>query len=139
MSVPGAETPSRVVLDTSAYARMRGGDERVIALVADAEVVHLPTVVLGELEGGFRIGRKTAENQLLLRSFLDEPYVSLLPVTREVAVRYGQLFADLRAAGTPVPANDIWIAASTLDVGALLITFDSDFARFPALGATVLG
>lgn len=137
--MPGAETPSRIVLDTSAYARMRSGDERVIAVVADAEVVHVPVVVLGELEGGFRIGSKTAANQLLLHSFLDEPYVSLLPVTREVAVRYGQLFAELRAAGTPVPANDIWIAASTLDVGAQLITFDTDFARFPALAATVLG
>lgn len=137
-SVPGPETPSRLVLDTSAYARMRRGDERVITLVAGAEVVHLPVVVLGELEGGFRAGRRTADNRLLLEAFLDEPYVSLLPVTRDVAVRYGRLFAELRSSGTPVPANDIWIAATTMDSGARLITFDTDFARFPALDALVL-
>jgi hypothetical protein len=44
-----------------------------------------------------------------------------------VARRYGRLFADLRRAGTPIPINDIWIAATTLDCGGHLLTFDGDF------------
>ena len=54
------------------------------------------------------------------------------------ARRYGELFAELRAAGTPIPVNDIWIAATTMDAGAELVTFDSDFDRIARLERTIL-
>ncbi len=139
MRTSGAEPLSRVVLDTSAYSRFRGGDETVIALLAAAEIVLVPTVVIGELEAGFRLGTRAADNQARLGELLDEPFVVTVPVTRDVASRYGQLFADLRKAGTPVPTNVIWITAITLNAGAHLITFDRDFERFSSLRATVLG
>lgn len=139
MSTSGVEPTSRVVLDTSAYSRLRGGDEAVIALLAEAEIIMVPTMVIGELEAGFRLGSRAADNQARLKEFLEEPFVVTSPVSRDVASRYGNLFAELRRAGTPVPVNDIWIAATTLDAGAHLITFDRDFQRFPSLNATVLG
>jgi len=55
-----------------------------------------------------------------------------------VARRYGALFASLRRAGTPIPTNDIWIAAAALQVGARVVTFDTDFGRIPGLDAHVL-
>lgn len=138
MSDSGPEPLSRVVLDTSAYSRLRGGDEAAIVFLAAAEVVLVPTVVIGELEAGFRLGDRVADNQARLSEFLDEPFVVMAPVTRDVASRYGELFAELRRAGTPVPVNDIWIAATTVDAGAHLLTFDHDFERFPSLSVTVL-
>jgi tRNA(fMet)-specific endonuclease VapC len=45
---------------------------------------------------------------------------------------------ELRKAGTPIPTNDVWIAAITIDIGAHLLTFDSDFARVARLDCTVL-
>jgi len=138
MSTSGAESTTRVVLDTSAYSRLRGAHEGVIALLAAAEIVVVPTVVIGELEAGFRLGSRTADNQARLKEFLGEPFVLTLPVTRDVASRYGQLFAELRKAGTPLPVNDIWIAATALDAGAHLITFDRDFERLSSLSLTVL-
>ena len=134
----GADHVPRLVLDTSAYTRLRAGEERVLDLVADAEVVLVPVTVLGELEAGFRLGGRVKENRTALAEFLDEPFVDVLPTTPEIARRYGELFAALRAAGTPIPINDVWIAAAALDSGGHLLTFDRHFERVPALGATVL-
>jgi tRNA(fMet)-specific endonuclease VapC len=64
--------------------------------------------------------------------------VSVLEITRDVALRYGKIFAALRRAGTPIPTNDIWIAATALDAGSELVTFDSDFEYVDGLDCTLL-
>jgi tRNA(fMet)-specific endonuclease VapC len=137
MTPSGAETTGRLVLDTSAYSQFRAGDERVIDLIATAEVVGLPTIVLGELEAAFALGRRERENRLILAEFMAESFVSTLPVTVGVARRYGRLFAELRRAGMPIPTNDIWIAATALDCGGHLLTFDKDFERVAHLDCTI--
>ena len=134
----GVERIPRLVLDTSAYTRLRAGEERVLDLVAEAAVVLLPVTVLGELEAGFLLGGREKENRAALAEFLEEPFVAVLNSTPAVARRYGELFAALRRAGTPVPINDVWIAAATLDCAGHLLTFDGHFERIPALPATVL-
>jgi predicted nucleic acid-binding protein len=128
----------RVVLDTSGYSWLRSGHREVRRRLAAARVVFLPTVVLGELAAGFALGRHRKENERALEAFLSQPFVQTLDVTAAVAARYGELFARLRRAGTPIPANDIWIAAATNDAGAHLLTFDGDFARVPDLPHTLL-
>ncbi|HEX7840663.1 MAG TPA: type II toxin-antitoxin system VapC family toxin [Kofleriaceae bacterium] len=127
----------RVVLDTSAYSHFRGNHAEVVNRLAVADVVYLPTIVLGELEAAFRLGRRTGDNRAKLEEFLREDFVGVLPVTPDVARRYGEIFAELRAAGTPIPVNDIWIAAATIDAGAELLTFDSDFGRIARLDRTI--
>ncbi|HVT14868.1 MAG TPA: type II toxin-antitoxin system VapC family toxin [Thermoanaerobaculia bacterium] len=138
MILSGAEGVGRLVLDTSAYSRFRAGDERVLEIIAACEIIYLPTIVLGELEAAFSLGRRERENRSVLGEFLAESFVSILPVTPAVARRYGRLFADLRRAGTPIPINDIWIAATALDCGGHLLTFDGDFGRIPSLDCTIL-
>jgi tRNA(fMet)-specific endonuclease VapC len=128
----------RIAIDTSAYSHFRGNHAEVVDRIAAADLVYLPTIILGELEAAFRLGRRTADNRAKLEEFMHEDFVRILPVTREVARRYGELFAELRAAGTPIPVNDIWIAATTMDAGAELVTFDSDFNRIPRLERTIL-
>jgi tRNA(fMet)-specific endonuclease VapC len=134
----GAEGAGRLVLDTSAYSRFRAGDERVLDLIGAAEMVALPTIVLGELEAAFTLGRRERENRSMLAEFLAESFVSVLPVTAAVARRYGRLFAELRRAGTPIAINDVWIAATALDCGGHLLTFDGDFGRIVSLDCTIL-
>jgi tRNA(fMet)-specific endonuclease VapC len=134
----GADTIDRLVLDTSAYSRLRAGDPRAIAVVAEAPLVLVPAVVLGELEAAFELGGRPVENRARLAEFLAEPFVLQVNVTPTVARRYGQLFAALRRAGTPIPVNDIWIAALTLEQDGHLLTFDTDFERVPSLHCTVL-
>src|SRR5258707_580275 len=104
----------RIVLDTSAYSHFRGNHTEVVQRIAAADMVYLPTIVLGELEAVFRLGRRTSDNRSKLDEFLHEDFVAILPVTADVARRYGEIFVELRAAGTPIPVNDIWIAATTI-------------------------
>ncbi len=128
----------RLVLDTSAYSRMRGGDARVLDLVARAEVVYLPTIVLGELEAAFQLGQRAEANRVVLREFLSESFAAVLPVTADVAQVYGRVFSELRRAGTPISVNDVWIAAATIDAGGHLVAFDRDFERIARLERTIL-
>jgi tRNA(fMet)-specific endonuclease VapC len=133
-----ALTPSRIVLDTSAFTRLRGADARVASAVAAASSVYLSVVTLGELEAGAQLGVRPADNRAALSEFLSAPFVSVLPINPDVARVYGRLFAELRRAGTPIGVNDIWIAASAIEAGAHLITLDADFARIRGLDATIL-
>ena len=101
-------------------------------------MVLVPVIVLGELEAAFEGGNRAKVNREGLAQFLSEPYVVTVDVTTSVARRYGELFAQLRQSGTPIPVNDVWIAATTLDSGGHLLTFDQDFKQVPNLRATVL-
>ncbi len=127
----------RVVLDTSAYSHFRANHTAVVDRIATADLVCVPTIVLGELEAAFRLGRRTADNRAKLEAFLQEDFVSVISVTPDVARRYGELFTELRRAGTPIPVNDIWIAATAIDASAHLLTFDRDFDRISRLDRTV--
>lgn len=139
MTSSGAEpVPGRITLDTSAYSHLRRGRTNIIDAVSTAELVFVPTTMLGELEGGFRVGSRYVENRRALDDFLQEPYVEVTDITADVARRYGEVFAALRQAGTPIPVNDIWIAAVALNVGAHLITFDDDFSKIEGLPHTLL-
>ena len=115
---------------------MRRGHVGVCEQIARAEIVYLPSIVLGELEAGFLLGRRTAENRTTLAAFLEEPFISVIGIDHQVARVYGRLFSALRRAGTPIPVNDIWIAAATISVGAQLLTFDRDFDKIENLGHT---
>ncbi len=128
----------RLVMDTSAYSHMRMGHSELSELLVSAEVLLIPVTVLGELEGAFEMGSRARANRLSLAEFLSESFVSVLPTTPDIARRYGQIYARQRRSGRPVPVNDMWIAASAVDSGGHLVTFDKDFARIEALDCTIL-
>ena len=128
----------RLLLDSSAYSHFRGGHAQVLDAMARAESVLIPVTVLGELEAAFEWGSRARENRRALEDFLEEPFVDLLPMTASVARQYGRIFAGLRRAGTPIPVNDIWIAAAAIDCGGTLLTFDRDFDRVAGLDRVTL-
>ena len=133
MASSGADRVSRLVLDTSAYSHFRRGHSEVLDALARAEQVLIPVTVLGELEAAFESGARARENRRALEDFLAEPFVDAVDATPSVARHYGRAFAALKRAGTPLPVNDIWIAAATLDCGGTLLTFDRDVARVAGL------
>jgi predicted nucleic acid-binding protein len=138
MPSSGAERLPRLVFDTSAYSHFRAGHAEVLDTLARAERVLVPVTVLGELHAAFELGTRPRENRRLLDDFLDEVFVDTLDATSSTALHYGRLFAALKRAGTPLPVNDIWIAAATIDCGGTLISFDSDFARISGLSVVLL-
>jgi predicted nucleic acid-binding protein len=129
---------SRICLDTSAYSRFKNGHPRAVELIDGAEWVGLPTVAVGELWTGFLRGRQTDRNAAELRAFLAHPAVREIPVDLEVARTYAEIVTDLRRAGTPLPTNDVWIAASAASVGATVLTFDGHFEGIRRVGSVIL-
>ena len=128
----------RLCLDTSAYSHFKRGDPRVVDLIDRAEWLGVPVVVLGELAVGFRHGRRRDENQAELERFVANPAVEVLPVNEDVVGFYADIVLDLKKAGTPLPANDIWIAAVAARHGATVLTYDAHFGSIARIGATIL-
>lgn len=122
---------SRVLLDTSAYSAFMRGDEAEVQSIREAREIRLTPVVLGELLAGFRRGTRRKENEALLVRFLASPRVRVLALDEETADRYAIILNALRAAGTPVPTNDLWIAASAMQHGLKVLTTDAHFGKIP--------
>lgn len=123
----------RILLDTNAYVRLLSGNEDVLDVLSDSETVYMSAIVVGELIAGFRGGTRLRQNRAQLRQFLDRPTVSELPVTTETAEAFGQVKQNLQSAGTPIPMNDVWIAAQAIESGSVVITFDKHFAKVPGI------
>lgn len=129
---------SSFCLDTSAYSNFRRGNEEVATLLDQAESVGVSTVVLGELRTGFLLGGRQRHNETELAAFLDNPVVEVLPVDSETSRHYAEIVAELRKAGTPVPTNDIWIAATAARSGVTVLTCDDHFERIARVGSVVV-
>ena len=128
----------RCCLDTSAYSQFKRGDEQVVELVDRADWVGLPVIVMGELWLGFLLGSRLRRNQAELAEFAGHPAVETLAVDAETARIYAEMVVDLRKAGTPLPTNDIWVAATAARAGATVLTYDAHFAAIKRVGSLVL-
>jgi tRNA(fMet)-specific endonuclease VapC len=128
-----------LLLDTNAYSALKRGHEDVARRVRSAESIVMSAIVVGELLYGFRHGTRNASNERELEDFLNRPNTKFAEVTRTSANRYSRIAALLRANGTPIPTNDIWIAAHTQETGALLLSLDHHFAVVDGLAWTQIG
>jgi tRNA(fMet)-specific endonuclease VapC len=123
----------KVLLDTNAYSALKRGVDTVVRRVTRSETVFLSTVVAGELLAGFRQGTRLRKNLAELEAFIDNPHVTVVPVSYVTADRFGRIAAALRTKGRPIPTNDIWIAAHAMETGADLLSFDAHFAEVDGL------
>ena len=123
----------RVALDTNRYVDLCKGVAETAELAATAEAVFLPFVVLAELRAGFALGRRGAENERVLRRFLLKPDVAVLYADEQTTHHYASAFRQLRRQGTPIPTNDIWVAALALQHSLALHDRDKHFDQFPQL------
>lgn len=123
----------KVVLDTNGYSALADGDSNVLEALESAECVVVPAAVVGELTYGFLKGTRLSENEAALNRFLEQDGVLFQPVTRNIAERYGYVKASLRKKGTPIPENDIWIAATALETGCRVLSYDGHFDKVGGL------
>jgi tRNA(fMet)-specific endonuclease VapC len=123
----------RIALDTSRYVDLCKGVGETVRIVATAEAVFLPFVVVAELRAGFVLGRRTAENERVLRRFLLKDGVHVLYADDQTTLHYAGVFRQLRMQGTPIPTNDMWIAALVLQHNAALHDRDRHFDRLPQI------
>lgn len=123
----------KVCLDTNAYSRLMLGHVPLKDLLESVDEILVPATVLGELHAGFELGSRRQANRVQLATFLSQPGVDRLAVDDGVAERYGSLVSQLSRAGTPIPTNDIWIAAAAMECGARLVSYDAHFTSVPGL------
>ena len=129
-----------LMLDTNVLIRFFRSNRKIADIISTYEKIVVPTVVLGEFKAGADPKTACGQRQLeVLDSFLDSPSVSIIPITEDTASVYARIFRVLKANGTPIPQNDMWIAACAMDSGAMLVSSDGHFAAIPLLDMRIVG
>ncbi len=123
----------KVMLDTSAYSAFLRGNEEAAQALQEADEIYLNPVVLGELYAGFAKGGREKKNRDILGEFLASPRVRVAAIDEETAERYAAIISYLWQKGTPLPTNDLWIAATAMQYGLKLITTDTHYRSVPQI------
>lgn len=123
----------RIALDTNRYVDLCNGVVETERLLEEAETVILPFVVLGELRAGFALGQRQAEKERALRRFLLKDGVRVVFADDQTTHHYASVFRQLRKQGTPIPTNDMWLAALILQHNLVLHVRDRHFDHLPQL------
>jgi tRNA(fMet)-specific endonuclease VapC len=121
----------KVVLDTSVVIAHLRGIQTVTLQLEQFDTLYLPLIVLGELLHGIRKSNRSQENLAGLRRWLRAS--TLISLTEATADHYATIKGNLARSGTPIPENDIWIAAHAKELGLSLATRDAHFERIESL------
>ena len=114
-----------MILDTNGLSAFADGDAALEPILRKATEVAVPVIVLGEYRYGIRQSRdRQRYEQWLTESILT---FRVLNVDEETAVSYANLRSELKRAGTPIPSNDVWIAALCRQHDLPLLSRDAHF------------
>jgi tRNA(fMet)-specific endonuclease VapC len=122
-----------IAIDTNRYRDFVDAVSEAVQVFRKASRVCVPFIVIAELRAGFAVGSRGRENERIFEQFLQRERVEILMPTMETTRGYAHLFRQLRKAGTPIPANDIWIASLTIQHDLYLFSQDSHFDAFPQI------
>lgn len=123
----------RIAIDTNRYVDFCRGEQDVVSIIQQSEKIFIPYIVLGELRAGFLSGKKSLPNERLLVRFINSPRVDPLLPDENTTHHYARLFQQLRKQGTPIPTNDLWLAALVIQHDLQLFTRDGHFRHIPQL------
>jgi tRNA(fMet)-specific endonuclease VapC len=123
----------RLALDTNRYVDLCRGNVSVVEAIELADEVWLPFIVLGELRAGFAVGTQGPRNEAVLRRLLLKSRVGVLYADDQTTHHYAAIYRQLRKQRTPIPTNDMWIAALVLQHSLVLLARDSHFDVLPQL------
>jgi len=114
-----------VLFDTNIVIALFSGDENVLKQISKSEEILIPAIVIGELYYGAQNSIKKYDNLLKIKEFSQS--VTVLNCDSNTAFTYGVIKKHLKDGGTPIPENDIWIAALAAQYELTLITRDKHF------------
>ncbi|KXU38232.1 hypothetical protein AXK11_00865 [Cephaloticoccus primus] len=120
-----------MIWDTNALSAWADGAQSVREAMRECREVFIPVIVLGEYLFGIRKSRYREEYEEWLRKNL--PKTQIVSVTAQTANYYASLRLRLAEKGRPIPVNDMWIAALTLELGLPLLSRDAHFDVVPGL------
>lgn len=121
------------LIDTNIYPLAMRAEPAVVSLLRRAARIVMSSISIGELLTGFKGGIRERKNRDELAEFLDSPRVEICAVSEDTAEYYAEILDGLRRAGTPIPTNDVWIAAQAMEHGLRLVSRDRHFASVPGL------
>lgn len=124
---------SALIIDTNAYSGFMRGEHRAVRALRTTHEIHLPLIVLAELLAGFAAGARPQKNREELARFMASPRVQLMKPDQKTAQHYADVFVALRKLGTPIPTNDLWIAALARQHRLPLLSFDAHFGAVPGV------
>ena len=128
----------RLVIDTNLLIPLLWRGDTGEPFFDEYDEMILPVTVLGEFKAGLFPTRAGDRNRNALDVFLQKATVKVAPITDRTADIYAKVYQALRKEGTPIPLNDMWIAASALENGADLATCDAHFRNVPMLAVIVV-
>lgn len=114
-----------IALDTNALSAFADGSDALGAVLLPFRRLALPVTVLGEYRYGLRSSKKKARLEEWLDELLGE--LRVLETTARTTAVYARVRHQLRGAGTPIPENDVWIAATVIEHNLPLLTRDKHF------------
>lgn len=123
----------RIALDTNRYVDFCRGVPEVIETLEAADEIWLPFPILGELRAGFAVGPRGQKNERTLRRFLMKEGVGMLFADEQTTHHYASAYRQLRTQGTPIPTNDLWVAALVLQHDLALCARDQHFDHLPQI------
>ncbi len=124
---------NQIMLDTSAYSAFLRGNQQIKLSLQHADEIFLNPIILGEILSGFLMGKRERKNRTILQEFLSSPRVKIVSIDEETSERYGVITGYLRKEGTPIPTNDLWIAASAMQYGFKILTTDKHYLKVPQI------
>ena len=122
-----------IAIDTNRYRDFVDGVSEVVTVFRTSPKIMIPFVVVGELRAGFAVGSRGVDNERVLEQFLHRPRVEILLPTMDTTRHYAVLYRQLRLARTPIPSNDLWIAALVVEHDVVLYSHDAHFNALPQL------
>ena len=122
-----------LLLDANAMIAMfDGSDPELESALCRAEELIVPVVAYAEVVAGTETDTKRAKMTIdALSALISMPNTQLLPVSESTVRYYSKIYNQLKKNGTPIPTNDIWVAAATLEAGGVLFTRDRHFLKIP--------
>ena len=122
-----------LLIDTNIYSHAMRGDAEIIKTLQQVAHIGISVISIGELLSGFKAGNKEKTNRQELNQFLDSPRVTLYGIDERTAEFYSLILDQLKNNGTPIPTNDIWIAAVAFQNGMPIYTKDQHFNKIQGL------
>ena len=119
------------LLDTNILIAFFNNDQRVVSNIKNADVIYIPSIVVGELYFGAYKSVQVDKNILKIEQILGTMVVR--PVEADTAKIFGEIKSSLKKKGTPIPENDIWIAATAIQNSLPLVTRDKHFDNIESL------
>jgi len=123
----------RVLIDTNIYIEFLRGDENINNILSSADFIAFSVISIGEILAGFNISGDEKKYLNELDEFLYSPRLIIYDIDSETSEFYAKIYNELRIAGNPIPTNDMWIAALSLQHGIKLLTNDRHFTKVAGL------